>query len=210
MNDSSIFKSTDGAAHWTLVSSGFDNMYSATLAVDPVTPDIVYLGNGNGKLFKSTDGGLQWTEHSQGLPQGNIMIILVDPAFPSTIYVTSIGAGLYISQDAGLTWIQAAGMGHHEPSSLAMHPNKPHMLYAGFSGYGVYRSPDGGSTWKSLNRGLDDVPVRALFTTPAPSLRYLCRHQHRFVDDHQPGHPMDGFASLDRAARYHRPGCRPP
>ena len=59
------------------------------LALDPVSPELVYVGTYYG-VFKTTDGGDSWVAARQGLPWGGVSMLAVDPALPSVLYA---GAG---------------------------------------------------------------------------------------------------------------------
>ncbi len=53
-----LYMSTDGGAHWNAVNSGLPlPVYVSSIAIDPVTPSIIYSGTGRG-VYKSTKGGI--------------------------------------------------------------------------------------------------------------------------------------------------------
>jgi photosystem II stability/assembly factor-like uncharacterized protein len=53
-----IYRSQDGGAHWTLMTSVASTRFSA-IVVHPKKPDVIYVA-GNRGLHKSVDGGLTW------------------------------------------------------------------------------------------------------------------------------------------------------
>lgn len=119
-----VFRSDDGGFSWQAV---FDEMAVLTIgdiAVDPIEPDILYVGTGEangghnnfpgGGIYKSTDGGLNW--RFSGLENtASIGRILVDPLNHQRIVVAAVGSyfapnperGVYISTDGGNSWDQS-------------------------------------------------------------------------------------------------------
>ena len=55
-----MFKSTDGGANWSAGSIGSSTLVVQALAIDPVTPTMLYAGTDSGGVFRSTDGGVNW------------------------------------------------------------------------------------------------------------------------------------------------------
>ena len=70
----------------------------SALAVDPRTPNIVYLGSWG--LFRSEDGGLTWVKKVKNNPA---YTILFHPTVPGAIYAGFLD-GCYRSLDGGLVW----------------------------------------------------------------------------------------------------------
>lgn len=64
-----VYKSTDGGRTWTekLRRTWYSNEEVLTLAVDPDSPDTVYVGTALG-VFKTSDGGATWAGKNQGFP----------------------------------------------------------------------------------------------------------------------------------------------
>src|SRR5215470_15011306 len=59
--DRGLFKTSDGAASWSAVSSpkGLDG-WPMSLAIDPLTSGTIYAGLAGERMYKSTDGGASW------------------------------------------------------------------------------------------------------------------------------------------------------
>src|SRR5689334_20616012 len=67
-----VFKSTDGGASWIASSGGLTaGLRFQTLAIDPKTPSILYLGS-NGGVFQSATGGASWHPINNGLTESHI------------------------------------------------------------------------------------------------------------------------------------------
>lgn len=91
---------------------------SATMAVDPINENVVYVGVPTVGVYFTTNGGTSWTLIASssiasggsvgGTPMANMP--LFDPSSATTggrtngIFVQSYGVGVYHSTDAGVTW----------------------------------------------------------------------------------------------------------
>jgi hypothetical protein len=121
---SGVYKTTDGGANWTAVSSGITTGYGAitSLAVSPdyAADQTVYAGTTYRGVFKSTDGGASWA--NSGISSSTIHSIAVSPDYGTdqTVYV---------------------GTGYGSP-------------HGGWPSNGVFKSTDGGANWTTMNSGL--------------------------------------------------------
>ncbi len=120
---------------------------SVPLAIDPLRPDIVWAGTGEGNprnsvtsgygIYRSTDGGLTWKCMGLELTR-YIHRIIIDPVNTDIIYAGAIGnpwaphteRGLYRSVDGGTTWKQI--LFTNETSGVAdmvMDPGNPGKIF---------------------------------------------------------------------------------
>lgn len=141
-------KTTDGGAHWESIGQDLPNQYIDDIALDPVSPSVLYVcvGGSPGGAFRSQDGGQSW-DHLESIDQAKR--IYVNPKKHKVLFLTGTYDGSILrSNDAGITWTKVS------PSSFdfmleafAMSETKPKVLYAGLIGGDVYRSKDSGRTW---------------------------------------------------------------
>ncbi len=155
-NENVFYVGTASGGLWKTLNAGttftpiFDNEAVASigaLAVDPLRPDIVWAGTGEGNprnsvtggygIYKSIDGGRSWKCMGLELTR-YIHRIIVDPVNPDIIYAGAIGnpwaphteRGLYRSTDGGNTWRRI--LFTNETSGVAdmvMDPSNPGKIF---------------------------------------------------------------------------------
>jgi hypothetical protein len=134
------------------------------LAIDPLTPSIVYAGTSRG-AYKSIDGAGSWTAVNTGLPDNAVVSSLaIHPVTTTTFYAGTWGAGVFKSTNGGANWSAVnTGMPTNVVvSSLAIDPQTPSTVYAGT---GTADIIDG-------RVGLTSHRVRALAIDPMTSTLY--------------------------------------
>lgn len=115
----------------------------------------------DGPLYRSTDNGQSWHPWSVGLSAAKrIDRILPDDQL---IYALSENQGLFRSTDGGKQWGRP-GFSLFLPKKIDVLHKQASMLYAGTYQEGVYVSADQGSSWVAMNRGLNDLTIRAFHT----------------------------------------------
>ncbi len=116
-----LFKSSNGGSSWFPLTDHLPTLAIGHLAFDPVDPDIIYIGTGEGSinfdrvygdgLYRSTDGGATWENMMKDLVRdGDFAInhVEVHPDNRDLIYVAATYGGgsgaLFRSTDRGATW----------------------------------------------------------------------------------------------------------
>ncbi len=166
-----LWKYTDyGVTTWTpLLDYNSDWMHIYSIALDPLNPDILYAGTGNGadQVIKSLDGGLSWIVLGPG-PTGTIRKLLIDPTSTNTVFACADN-GVFRSVDGGNSWAQVR-TGHKE--DIEFEPGNSMVLYASGNNE-VVRSVDGGITWNVLSsaQGITHTGRTLISVTPADPQR---------------------------------------
>ena len=150
----------------------------STIALDPMTPTIIYAGTGGGGVFKSTNGGGNWSAVNSGLdnsPDFEVWDLAIDPVTTTTIYAGTTG-GVFKSMNGGENWSGVNnGLIDTDISCLVFDPATPAILYVVTRSGGVFKSTNGGESWSVTNTGLtDNNPAISLGIDPVtPSILYL-------------------------------------
>jgi len=163
---SGIFKSTDGGATWSKLSSGLPKDTGRIgLSVFAKNPKIVYAvvqsdpegaaGWGvrvkTGGVFRSDDAGATFTRVNPLNPRPFYFSqIRVDPENDQRVYV--LGYLVHVSDDGGKTFREDAFKKvHPDCHALEIDRGKRDRLLLGTDG-GLYQTYDAGKTWDFLNR----------------------------------------------------------
>lgn len=181
-----IEKSTDGGKTWVQVEGSPSSV--VVIAVDPVNPDVIYAGTGEGSaedappnatvgfsgVYKSIDSGDTWTAINEGLTFGSVSSLMINSSDTATVFAgTGVrayggglpGAGIFKSTDAGETW-RKVNMSDLSVQAIVMDPQSNNIVYAATMGGGVYKSTDGGENWFSADSGLDNLMIYAVAIDP--------------------------------------------
>ena len=123
-----LYRSDDAGANWTLVNGEgrlvTRPFYYTTLGVDPVNPDLVFVGNEG--WFKSVDGGKSFV--TQRTPHGDNHDVWINPQYPQIIVQANDG-GANVSQDGGSNWTVQSNQPTAELYQVAVDNQVPYRLY---------------------------------------------------------------------------------
>ncbi len=152
VNNSRIFRTTDGGANWDNRNTGLTGRDITQLVVDPQTPTKVYAVTSS-VLFRSTDEGRTWAPHGTGYTCC-LERLAIDPQNTSVMYLTKFpGPGIYKSTDGGATWSPSNGNLFFSSSKpVAIDPATTSTIYLG--DFSIYKSTNGGTTWSSASAGI--------------------------------------------------------
>ena len=114
--DGALYRSTDGAEHWQSVALPEGSNGPNGLAIDPQSPDRLYLaawakatgehGDGGG-IFLSENGGQSWKQVME--KDRHIYDITIDPQDPKVLYAAGFESSAWRSVDRGLHWTRIPG-----------------------------------------------------------------------------------------------------
>lgn len=182
-----LYKTTDGGAHWTLVTVrgkqgnmdlGWLTMWGPaveSLSLSPANPDCLAFGT-SGMVFVSTDAGRSWQpRYSRSLPDGRFAgtglevtcmhAIVCDPARTNRRYYGYADIGLLITDDDGRTFRRSfQGMKNSGNCfTVVVDPQTPTTLWASTGWWehnagDVCLSEDDGLTWQVVGRPESGLP----------------------------------------------------
>ena len=106
---SSLYRTTDGGATFTNITSGINNSNSGitSIEVHPSDPNKVWVttGSSNGnRVYETLDGGSSWTSVTGTLPSISVNIVKYEPGTQDGIYVGT-DVGVYYRDDFLGDWI---------------------------------------------------------------------------------------------------------
>ena len=216
-----VWKSLDTGATWApLTDNIFPNSSVASIAVDPINSNILYVGTGycysanvgyNGSgLYKSSDGGGTWQKLTVPGNAQSYVKLLVHPTKNNIVFASSFDGAhsLYRSTDGGSTWTSVLSQGIIWDLVAAPAPNGATTFYAmagsntssGIvaSAAGVYKSINDGATWTKISTSLFLPRIgRAAIASPsmAPNKIFV------LLTD-QPGDTVCLYRSIDSGATW--------
>jgi photosystem II stability/assembly factor-like uncharacterized protein len=197
-----VFKSIDKGHSWTIISpdlttndpikkiigkSGgltLDNSGAEahcaifTLAISPVSEEVIWAGSDDGLIHVTKDGGITWQnvgKNITGIPE-NIWVSRIEASHtnPGTAYASFDGhrsddfnTYLYKTTDFGDTWNKITkGINDGEVIRVVREdPSTSNLLFCGTE-TGVWMSLDGGAQWQKIKAGLPTVSVYDLKIHP--------------------------------------------
>jgi len=178
----SIYRSTNGGASWTTVSTTTGG-WITPYVMDPNNPNIMYKGNST--VQKSTNNGVSWANAgafaSPTLASSYPVTMAMSAANSSVIYAAN-NQQIWKSTNGATSWTGIIGtlpVSEAYITYIGANPNDANDLTVTFSGFvngkKVYRSTDGGATWTNLSLNLPNLPVNTVVyeKNSAVDARYL-------------------------------------
>jgi len=172
-----IYKSTNHAANWSVISEDLTNgpgvnlTYGTitTISISPANPELVYVGTDDGNVWVSSITGMGWTLISSNLPDRWVTRVAADPFEENTVYVTFSGyrwdeflPHVFRSVNKGETWEDISGNLPEVPiNDVIVDPENNTNLYVATDA-GVFATHNLGEHWEIMGSNLPNVPVNDL------------------------------------------------
>jgi photosystem II stability/assembly factor-like uncharacterized protein len=143
--DGALYRSTDGAEHWTRVALPEGLNGPNGLAIDPRDPGRLYLaawgrsareGALDGGIYLSTDAGAKWRRVLA--EDQHVYDVTVDAKDPRILYACGFEQAAWRSADRGLTWKKIHGFDFKWGHRVMLHPQDHTRLFI---------TTFGGSVW---------------------------------------------------------------
>jgi len=196
--DSKILKLTLGTEQWQQLPISFPaEAYVESLALDPVTPSIVYATYAvlapndalvEAGMFKSVDGGDTWMVaqrwiEGQSPPTDPVLdasALAIDPSAPWRIFATT-NSGVYMSTDAAASWV---------------------LIKSGltFPSWGIYVDPTGSILRTASYTGLFEYRVTSAAAEVQTAVEYGLWTTQEYVVSYFVTSSPGEIAALDRGA----------
>jgi photosystem II stability/assembly factor-like uncharacterized protein len=149
--DGALYRSTDGAEHWQPVPLPAGTNGPNGLAVDPKSPNRLYLaawakatgqhGDGGG-IFLSEDAGKTWKQVLE--KDRHVYDVVIDPTDPKILYAAGFESSAWRSIDKGLHWTRIPGFNFKWGQRVVPDPQDRNK---------VYITTFGGSVWHGAVNG---------------------------------------------------------
>jgi photosystem II stability/assembly factor-like uncharacterized protein len=163
--DGGVFRTTDGAGHWSPSVSFAGTTAALCISADYAVDETAFAGNAFG-VSKTSDGGNSWVDASEGLsyPSYNINSMAVSPDYASDSTIIALASSVPVplkSTDFGLAWYASGnGLEGNLIRSLTMSPGFDQLLCG--SDAGVFQSVDAGDTWRKVSYTIGRLDTQAV------------------------------------------------
>ncbi len=146
--DGALYRSDDGAEHWTRITLPKGVNGPNGLAVDVKDPRRLYLaawcrtvpeGAKDGGIFLSTDAGKTW--RNVLAKDQHVYDVTVDPRHPNVLYACGFESSAWRSTDRGETWQRIRGFNFKWGHRVIPDPYNSKMIYITTFGGSVWHGP---------------------------------------------------------------------
>jgi photosystem II stability/assembly factor-like uncharacterized protein len=143
--DGALYRSTDGAEHWSRLPLPRGVNGPSGLATDPQDHGRLYLaawgrstpdGAEDGGIYLSTDAGATWRRVLAA--DQHVYDVTIDPHDPRVLYAAGFEAAAWRSADRGLTWSRVPGFDFKWAHRVIVDPGDPRRIFI---------TTFGGSVW---------------------------------------------------------------
>ncbi len=148
VNNGGVWKTNDYGRTWNPIFDSAPTGSVGDLAVSPSSPEIIYLGSGEGLhrpdlgvgdgIYKSVDGGKTWNHVGLSDVQ-QVGRLIVHPTNPDIVFVAGLGhpygandeRGVFRSTDGGKNWKKVLYKNHNTGAiQVEFDPTNPQIIYA--------------------------------------------------------------------------------
>ncbi len=174
-----VFKSSNEGISWRPISDFLPQTSCASLAINPLKPNVMYLGTGDANynggglgVWKTNDGGINWFQSTNGMGNKLVSYILITPNDTSTL-IAACSDGIYKSTNAGNTWVKKTSV-NTSYRDLKYQPSSTTLLYSASNSF-FYRSYDNGETWiqSNINSSIACAGIKVA-VCPADTSKIYC------------------------------------
>jgi len=175
-----VFKTSNEGVTWKPISDQLPATYCASMAINPVNPNVMYLGTGDANygyrggmgIWKTTDGGDTWFQSTSGIGNKLVSYVRMTPGDTTTL-VAACSDGIYKSTNAGGTWVKKTA-GSDSYRDLHYQPRNSSILYAATNST-FYRSFNNGNTWSAttINSNITCAGIK-IATCPKDTSQLFC------------------------------------
>jgi photosystem II stability/assembly factor-like uncharacterized protein len=146
--DGALYRSTDGAESWNLISLPPGVSGPHGIAIDPRDPRRLYLacwglyhpeGDKDGGILLSEDGGNSWKWSFQ--KQSHVYDVITDPRNPDVLYAGTMTFSVWRSADRGKSWMRLRGYNFKQTNRVIVDPFQSDKIFVTTFGGSVWHGP---------------------------------------------------------------------
>jgi photosystem II stability/assembly factor-like uncharacterized protein len=190
-----VWKSTNEGTTFEPVFEGMPTASVGDLAIDPVNPDVVWVGTGEANIFRSSNAGCGVFKTTDGGKSWNVMglentftigRIKINPQNTDIVYVGATGhewtpneeRGLFKTSDGGKTWAKILYVDQNTGVyDVVLDPKDPNIIYCTtwerirlkWNDPRTYETTLNNGIWKSMDGGKSFIKINE--GLPAPNKR---------------------------------------
>jgi photosystem II stability/assembly factor-like uncharacterized protein len=174
-----VFKSSNEGISWRPITDFLPQTSCASLAINPLNPNVMYLGTGDANynggglgVWKTNDGGSSWFQSTTGLGNKLVSYILFSPTDTSTLFAACYD-GIYKTTNAGNNWTKKTTI-NSSYRDLKYRAGSNLILYSATNTF-FYRSYDNGDTWiqSNINSSITCAGIK-IAVCPSDTSRLYC------------------------------------
>jgi photosystem II stability/assembly factor-like uncharacterized protein len=178
-----LYRTEDGGKHWVKVLVGDVK----SVAIDPTSDDVIYVGTEPPRLYRSEDGGDCWEELTSltayALAQG------------IRIYQTFIVKRDKHPEDVRENWWHPVPPHLAHSENIFVHAEDPRTIFLSIEHGGVLRSHDRGNSWQNVSAGIDYRDIHVVRSLPHRLDRYYVSSAQGFFTSDD---PAQGWVRAER------------
>ncbi len=149
-----LYKTSDCASTWTIIlNETREGVNFTKMAIDTLSPHILYVTTTGGDIFQSRDRGVSWRSLYR-IEDASIAKILVDRYNPKILYIATVVGEIYRSRNEGLDWERISDYIAREFDGKKLYrgmvglSRDNSLLFA--SRDAIFRTLNSGKTWEKL------------------------------------------------------------
>lgn len=147
-----VWQTSNEGLSWKPLTDKLPRMQCASLCINPLNPNVMYLGTGDADynstgmgVWKSTDKGKTWTQSTTGMGNRLVSVLWINPT-DTNMLLAAAGDGIYKSTNAGASWTKRTTVNGSYRDLVRKASAGSRTFFAATDG-AVYRSVDMGDTW---------------------------------------------------------------
>ncbi len=117
-----VFRTEDFGATWEDMSAGLPDLPTNAIAVDPLFPNNIYVGNDLG-IFSSVDFGATWQTYLEGLPEAVVVFDLKISSANRKLRAATHGNGIYQRDLLEAPYVSKTEVAFNEKFMMNIFPN---------------------------------------------------------------------------------------